>query len=247
MQKILITGMNGTVAPALAAGAPKNTVEIFSWDRAAVPPEDHERGTQFLSTLQPDGIIHCAMGPPDWADWLAKQSSAQRIRYLYVSSVSVFSNQCRGPFTIHSKPDAEDDYGRYKAECEHRVATENSDAIIARLGWQIGSAPGSNNMIDFFTTRQREEGVVHASQHWRPSCCFLEDTAQALWALYRDPTAKGIYQLEGNPGLSFYDIAKKLNRLHKNAWHINAIEEPDWDNRMEDTRIEVTPITKHLG
>ena len=238
--------MNGTVAPILAAVAQKHEAQILAWDREATPPEDLSCGEKFLTEQSPDGIIHCAMGSPDWAAWLAEQSKARGLRHIYVSSVSVFSNQFRGPFTIRSEADADDDYGRYKAECEQRVATANSEAVLARLGWQIGSAAGSNNMVDFLTARQREDGVIHASEKWTPSCCFLEDTAAGLWELYANPTAQRLYQLEGNPGLSFYEIAKRLNRIHKNAWHINATEDPDWDNRMEDDRIHINPITARL-
>lgn len=56
-----------------------------------------------------------------------------------------------------------------------------------------------------------------------------------------------MYHLDGNPGLSFNDIAHGLKSRQQREWTIVATNEPVFDNRMRDERIEITPITVRLG
>lgn len=80
----------------------------------------------------------------------------------------VFTDDAVGPFTPESVPDAREGYGFEKYTAEQQIRQANPDAVIARLGWQIGAAPGSNNMIDFLA----KQDVVRASEKWFPACSF---------------------------------------------------------------------------
>jgi dTDP-4-dehydrorhamnose reductase len=154
--------------------------------------------------------------------------------------VSVFNGALPGPFSVERPADATDDYGRYKTECEHRVRAAHPEALIARLGWQIGDSPGSNNMVDFLCRTMLDKGQIEASDCWLPSCSFLEDTAAALHTLMLEFPA-GLYQLEGNPGLSFFEIATRLNRLLGNDWSVSPTGQPAGDLRMIDHRCSIKP------
>jgi len=243
--KFIITGMNGTVAPALASHLISKGHRIIAWDRNQVPVDDPEAYEAFIREQHPAWIIHMAMGSPDWAAGMARICKQEGIKFLYTGSVSAFDGGKSGPFPYDHALDATDDYGKYKAECERKVMAANPDAIIARLGWQIGDAPGSNNMIDFFTRTQAEKGKIEASTGWIPSCAFLVDTVEALHELIIKFPA-GIYQLEGNPGFNFYQIALGLNTLHGNKWMIVKKDEPARDNRMLEDRIKLAMLDKRI-
>jgi hypothetical protein len=72
-----------------------------------------------------------------------------------------------------------------------------------------------------------------------------------LWALaHRDP---GLYQIEGNPGLSFADIATKLRSEYGNRpWTIERTEDfvytqgvytqGVYTQRMVDNRLDMPPL-----
>lgn len=237
--------MNGTVAPAVARRLQADNHVVNAWDRTAVPVDALAQHEAFIDGVKPDWVFHMAMGSPDWAANMAAICHKRGIRFLFTGSVSVFDGQKSGPFARSHVPDATDDYGRYKAECERKVRDANPDAIIARLGWQIGDAAGSNNMIDFLTKQQKEKGHVEAGNGWIPSCAFLTDTADAIYTLIQKFPG-GLYQLEGNPGWHFYKIVSCLNKLHGNLWRVVEKDEPHRDNRMLEDRIIMGTLDKHF-
>ncbi len=243
-ESVLITGLNGTVAPVVARALRGEGYAAAGWDRSAVPETNLQRSAQFLEKQQPGRIYHLGMGPPDWAALMAEWCRKNNRPFLFTSSVSVFAGSSERPYTASDTPDATDEYGVYKHACERAIMQANPDALIARLGWQIGDQPGSNNMFDYFE-RSASAGILELSTNWYPACSFLEDTATALLELeFRGE--RGLFHLDGNPGLSIFDIGKRIAELHGNRWQVRASGEPEFSNLMRDDRITVAPITARL-
>lgn len=243
--KAILTGMNGTVAPALAKRLRKEGIDVVAWDRSKVLVDDEAHVRSFIQQQKPDWLCHMAMGSPVWAATMADECRKSGIKFLFTGTCSVFDGSKPGPFPLDMEPNATDDYGRYKADCERQIRAANPDAIIARLGWQIGDAPGSNNMIDFFYRMAKEKGQVEVSSGIIHSNAFLEDTADALYRL-QSSHAPGLYQLEGNPGLTLYEIALRLHAKHQFPFLIKAKEEPRRDIRMVNDKIKMGQLTDHL-
>jgi dTDP-4-dehydrorhamnose reductase len=243
--KAIVTGMNGTVAPVLGNILRARGISVIPWNRATTPIDDPVRVESFIVEQQPEWFFHIGMGSPLWAQGIAETCRDRGIKMLFTSSVSVFSESAKGPFAPDTVPDGQDDYARYKVECEQRVRAANADAIIARLGWQIGERPGSNNMVDYLYRTMTEKGQVEASATWLVSCAFIQDTADALYRLMRDHDG-GLYHLEGNPGWTFHEVVSALNDAHGRSWNIVSVEGPPRDNRMVDDRIRVRPIQERL-
>lgn len=244
--KTLITGMNGTVAPALAAELRKHNHSITAWDRAAIPTDDLAAARAFIHTERPDVFCHIATGSPDWAAHVARVCAEAGIKFLFTSSVSVYANAQIGPFTVDMVPEPDDDYGRYKLTCEQRIRAANADAIIVRLGWQIGKGRGGNQMVDYLYRTAEQEGRIRASAAQFPACSFLADTAAALHYLLQH-AQPGLYHLDANPSLSFYEIAAALNRFFGEPWLVEPGSEPVLNNRMVDERVAVRPLTATLS
>lgn len=243
--RVILTGLSGTVAPVVARELQARGDAVVPWKRSEVSIEDRAAMRAFLERVRPDWFLHIAMGPPQWAEAVAGLCHEQGVKFLFTSTVSVFSEDGTGPHTVNDEPTATDDYGRYKIECERRVRGVNPSAVIARIGWQIGDVPGSNTMTDFLDRTQRERGCVEASTVWMPSCSFLADTAEALVALMERPS-EGLFHLNGNPGFTFFEIASALSALHGNAWRIVPSESPRRDDRLIDERIAVRSILDRL-
>jgi dTDP-4-dehydrorhamnose reductase len=243
--KIIITGMNGTVAPVLAQAWTAAGATVVPWDRAIHPTEPEQAVRFFIESERPDGFCHLAMGSPDWAATAAHTCADLGIPFLFTSTVSVYAAAQVGPFTVDDAPQPDDDYGRYKLDCENRILAAYPNAHIARIGWQIGTAPGGNQMIDYLDRQFREQGVIEASSRWFPGCSFLADTADALIRTLDLPP--GRYHLDGNPGLHFYDIAAGLNRLLGTPWKVVPVEGHTQNHRMLDPRIPVRPLTERIG
>lgn len=243
--KALVTGLNGTVAPVLARVLADEGHTVVGWDRAVIPTDDPEAARAFLGREQPDAVFHLATGSPDWAALVAGLSAESDIAFLFTSSVSVFAASQRGPHTVEATPTPEDDYGRYKLACEQVVRAAHPGAHVVRIGWQIGTRRGGNQMVDHLEQTHAREGRIAASTAWVQACSFLEDTTEALVYILRSLPG-GLYHLDGNPGLSFYEIATALNAWLGHRWKVEPTESPALNNRMIDPRVPVRPITERL-
>ncbi len=255
--KALITGARGTVGRALTRALEAAGHTTSAWDRARVPIDDYHAMESFVRAEAPDVVYHLAIASQptgrdgeawlvnyEWSSELAWVTRVLGVRMVFASTAMVFSNDAKGPFTIDSQPDASDGYGYEKRRAEERVRYQNPEAIIARLGWQIGEAAGSNNMIDFLVNQNRDHGRVRASVKWYPATSFLGDTADALIRLAELPAS--VYMLDSNRSWTFYEIAHALNRCHGNPWRIEPSEDFVYDQRMQDSRVVLPPLSDHL-
>jgi dTDP-4-dehydrorhamnose reductase len=257
--KVLITGLRGTVGRALGEHLRACGDMVVGWDRAQVPIDQYHVMEDFVRREQPDALVHLAIaaqpsGRPDeswlvnyeWASELAWICRVLGVRFLFTSTAMVFSDGARGPFTLESHPDAEAGYGREKRLAEQRVLSQNPQARVVRLGWQIGDAPGSNNMLEHLERAARKDGVVRASRRWLPATSFLQDTAAALRRLVDAAEARGLYMIDANARWSFFEIARALSRRHGDRWCVEPTDDFVYDQRMLDPRCGVPPLEARL-
>ncbi|MEM8859760.1 MAG: sugar nucleotide-binding protein [Chloroflexota bacterium] len=244
--KILITGMNGTVAPVLAKTLISSGYAISSWNRSQVPIDDTAQIENFIATEQPDIFFHVATGPAEWAEKVAQVCAQQNIKFLFTSSVSVYSNTQQGPFSVDIEPVPNDDYGRYKLECERRVMGVNPSAWLVRLGWQIGTTMAGNHMVAHLEQAYQQDGSVEASTQWYPGCSFLEDTAAGIKAIVENQPA-GVYHLGGNPGLTYFEIVTHLKETLERPWEVRPTTAFVYNNRLVDGRFQSNSISDRFN
>ena len=94
----------------------------------------------------------------------------------------------------------------------------------------------------YFSQQAAESGRLQVSSRWYPSCSWLEDTAQVLGDLLLNHLA-GIYHVEGNDGLSLYEIARQLVARENKGWQVEEVSDFVFDNRMTDSRLEVPNLS----
>ncbi len=246
--RLLVTGLNGTLAPKFAVAARERGWTVIGWDRATVPPQDARAGAQWLETCQPDAIAHLAMGDPGWAAALAGAAAARGIPMVYTSSAMVFHHDPDGPHAAGDLRTAQDDYGRYKIACEDAVSAANPAASVVRIGWQIDADARGNNMLAQLDEWQRREGRVAASTVWRPACSFMDDTAQALLDLIEHP-APGIVHLDSNAeeGHSFDAIVAALKqRFGRRDWVLHVHPDYRHDQRLAGGAARLPALSARL-
>lgn len=261
--KVLVTGSNGTVGVVLCALLRERGDEVVGWDRRVAAPADRGAVERYLEEHSPDAVVHLAVASSptgvssegrlvsvEWSEQLGEWCGANGRRFVFSSTVMVFTDKAVGPFTLESEPDAAEGYGGEKAEAERRVVAANEEAVVARLGWQIGSSPGSNNMVDYLDQKQSSDGVVRASRLFRVATAFLEDTAAGLrWLVDRaGGEARGVYMLEGNrAGHSFFEIARAVSEeRHGGRYVVEADESFAQDQRMLDDRVPMGQVVDRL-
>ena len=257
--KALVTGASGVVGRAVVAELGQRGVGVSAWDRQAAPVTDRDAGRRLLDSLAPDLLAHLAVPSKptglehegrvvtcDWTAWLAEECASRGVRMLFTSTAMVFTNHAIGPFTVDSEPDETEGYGGEKREAERLVARANRSAVIARLGWQIGSGRGGNQMVEHLAATHEREGSVGASTRWLPACSLLEDTAAALVGLLLDNSAEGLYLIDSNRGLNYFEIATALNARHGDHWCVQPNEDFVYDQRMIDPRAGMPSLAERL-
>jgi len=255
--KILITGINGTIGSQLKKYLESNGHDVIGWNRNEIPIDNYSVMLNYVNSVQPDVIYHLAIASKptgkeneswlvnyEWTSELAWITKILNIKFIFVSSAMVFSDFSVGPFTIYSEPDAQSGYGYEKRMAEKRAVYQNSNSVILRLGWQIGTEPDSNNMIDFIEREIKEKGEIKASTKWFPACSFLIDTISVL-----DKSREyypGIYQVDSNKKWTFFEIVSALNLVHGNHWKVVPTEDFIYDQRLIDDRIHIKSLNSHL-
>jgi dTDP-4-dehydrorhamnose reductase len=255
--KVIITGAHGTVGSTLSEHLTSQGHQVVAWDRAVVPIDRYQPMEVFVRQERPDVVFHLAIASRstgvaneswlvnyEWTSELAWVTRELGVRFVFTSSVMVFSDNAKGPFTVDSEPDAKQGYGYEKHMAEQRVFHQNPDAIVARLGWQIGEKAGSNNMIDFFEKKAATGEDIAASHKWYPACSFVRDTAAALtWLASAEP---GLYLIDSNIRWNFHEIASALNEKHGRHWTIVANDSFEFDQRMVDPRVPIPSLQASL-
>ncbi len=236
--QLLITGLNGTLAPHLARAAQAAGHTVLGWDRRQVPPENLPACRAWLDLATPDAIAHLGFGAEAWAGLLARWAGEHGAPFVFTSTAMVFDHVPDGPHRVEDARNARDDYGQYKIRCEDAVREANPQACMARIGWQIdagddGAAQG-NNMLAALDAEQARDGRIRASTAWVPACSFMPDTAAALLRLI-ETRAQGTVHLDSNAddALSFLALAQQLKRrFAREHWQIEAHAEYVHDQRL---------------
>lgn len=239
--KAIITGMNGTVAPFIYEELISKNIEVVIWDRTKIDISSQESVHQFIQEQQPDIFFHIATGPLEWVEYIVHSTQQLGIKLLFTSTVSVFSDKGTGPYNISSIPNSEDDYGKYKIQCEKTIEKFHKNAVIIRLGWQIEANARPNNMFESLSKKQAAKGYIEASSRWYPSCSFLTDTAKTVVysALNFSP---GIYMANSNQKYSFFEIVNRLKDKYQTDWIIKETTHPERDDRMIDERVAISEL-----
>lgn len=242
--KVIITGANGTLAPYIIKVLEKEDVDVTVWDRDIIPIDHQKKIDAFIDMVKPDYFLHIATGPLDWVKEIVRTVKRHHIPLLFTSTVSVFSDDQSGPFSVESKPLAESDYGLYKQACEDHITREYGGySIILRIGWQIALEPEKNNMLAYLVN----EHNVDASTAFIPATSFMHESAKVIAELLEDFTP-GLVQFDQNINdWSFYEIAMKLKELFNLDIEINKVDEPVINSRMDNTGVKEKSLEETMS
>jgi dTDP-4-dehydrorhamnose reductase len=248
--KLLITGLNGTVAPWVRREAETRGWDVVGWDRGAVDPANETAALTFLRAEAPDAIVHLAMGSESWAGQLAGFARLHGAPLVFVSTAMVFDASSGGPHRPRDLRTAKDEYGQYKIRCEDAVLTACPSATVARIGWQIAPDGVGNNMLRHLDEQHARDGRIRASSAWRPACSFMSDTAAALCDLVQEGTG-GPVHLDSNAldALTFDQLVQLLRKKFERDWVVEVTQDYVHDQRLvnESDGSMLPALSVHLG
>jgi dTDP-4-dehydrorhamnose reductase len=244
--RILLTGINGTVAPKFALLAEASDHEVVAWNRAETDPQDPGAVASFVDAESPDAIVHMAFGAESWAAQLASEATRRDIPFVFTSTTMVFDEHPDGPYTISSPRTSTNDYGLYKIRCEDAIWAANPGAMIARLGYQIDPDGIGNNMVAHADAHQEKVGFVRASSVWIPACAFMLDTSAAILDLLTWPE-RGLHHLDSNAqeARNYFEVITSLAAHLGRDWVVEPTEFPRHDQRLIDST-RIAPLSSRL-
>jgi dTDP-4-dehydrorhamnose reductase len=256
--KALITGANGTLGKVLSKYLQAQKFDVVAWDRQVTPIDNYQVMEDFVRSIHPDMLFHLATSSQptgrenedwlvnyEWTSELAWICRQLNVRFIFTSSIMVFTDDAKGPFTRSSIPDAKAGYGYEKWRAEQRTLQQNPNAVVARIGWQIGESIGGNHMLDYLERQMLENGEIRASTKWYPACSFLEDTAATLPLLAQG--TEGLYLVDSNTSWTFYEIVSALNTAQGNRWKVIPTEDFIYEQRMIDERVGIPNLKTRLA
>lgn len=246
--KLLVTGLNGTLAPVVADCARARGHTIVGWDRSRIDPGDVAAAQSWLESQVPAAIAHLALGGVEWSAWLARYAWDHALPFVFTSTAMVFHHEPDGPHRVDDRRNARDDYGLYKIQCEDAVLAAHAHATVLRLGWQIDPDRAGNNMLPALDAWQRRDGCVAASRAWRPACSFMADTAEAIVDLL-ERALPGVQHFDSNArdAHSFFEIAEALRTQYARCdWVVQEHDEYRHDQRLVGGDLVAPPISQRL-
>lgn len=256
--KILITGSHGTVGKAMLSYLQEQKIEVVCWDRKKASPFHYHEMKSYLEEIKPDALFHFAIASQgtgvenegwkinyDWTSELAWLTKELGIKFLFTSTVMVFGDFAKGPFTLASLPDAKEGYGLQKLKAEERAFAQNPNSYVVRLGWQIAHEFSGNNMLAYLEHEQKEKSHIKASKHWYPACSFVDDTVKEIYriAFKEEP---GLYMIDSNDKYSFFELVQELKNIHKRRWTIKEDSSFLYEQRMSDPRTKIKKLSERL-
>ncbi|MGN1356646.1 MAG: sugar nucleotide-binding protein [Succinivibrionaceae bacterium] len=248
VKRLLITGLHGTIGPKVAELAKSQGWDVVTWPRNVVDPENISEANLFLFRMNLSGIVHLGLGSERWASLMAHFAQVNDIPFVFSSTVMVFSDRRKGPFTIRDIPDSNDSYGQYKLRCEQAIRNASLKSCILRLGWQIDEDGQGNNMVHYLDEQQKSSGKVSCSDLWIPACTYLSDTADTIMKCINERWY-GLFHVDGNAkdGYSYAKIVTLLKHKLNRDWVVSVNHDYVHDQRIKDDYLPVKSISSHLG
>jgi dTDP-4-dehydrorhamnose reductase len=236
MARILITGVSGLLGINLAMEAMREH-EVIGVDRGklkSVPFQVlkmdllHRNAIDsVLDSAQPNWLINCAALAnlekceeyPDQAKILntdlprelASTCANRNIRFVHLSTDSVFDGTKEGIYTEEDEPSPPGVYSKTKLDGEGAVMDANQNAIIARVNFYGWSLSGKRSLGEFFVNNLSEGKNVNGFTDVIFCPMWVNHLAQTLIAMLKKDLS-GLYHVVGAQAMSKYQFGVEVAR-----------------------------------
>jgi len=234
--KLLITGVSGLLGINLAMES-MGEHEIIGVDRGTLKSApfqiiqaDLTRGNvidPIIDLTRPDWLINCAAlanlekceeDPvqakklnTDLPGELAVACAKGNIRFIHISTDSVFDGTKEGFYTEEDETNPPGIYSQTKLNGERAVQEANPQAIVARVnfyGWSLG---GQRSLGEFFVNNLKEGKPVNGFTDVIFCPILVNNTARLLLGMLQQKMS-GLYHVVGGKPMSKYQFGVEVAR-----------------------------------
>lgn len=256
-QMILITGANGQLGTELRKLFDGKNMAYVAAGSKELDITDESAVHQFISTLQPTHIYHCAAYTAvDAAEEegeelnqlvnvtgtknIAKAAEAVGAELVYISTDYVFDGTSEGEYSVDAPTNPKNEYGRAKLAGEQAVQAISSKYYIVRTSWVFGEF-GKNFVFTMQRLAQTHPRLsVVSDQIGRPT--WTRTLAEFMVHLTATHQEYGIYQLSNDGQCSWYEFAKEI--LKDETVEISPVTSEEYPQKAYRPRYSIMDLTK---
>lgn len=236
MARIVITGASGLLGINLAMEAMRDH-QVFGMDRGKLRSAPfpvfntnllrRDAIDSVLDKTQPDWLINCAalanleeceeqpelsrVLNVDLPGLLAKICAARGIRFVHISTDSVFDGEKTEPYTEDDLPNPRGIYTQTKLDGENVTFSENPKAIIARVNMYGWSLSNRRSLGEFFVNNLSAGKNVNGFTDVVFCPMLVNVTARLLLELLQK-NLTGLYHVVGAQAMNKYKFGLEIAR-----------------------------------
>ncbi|MRH41299.1 dTDP-4-dehydrorhamnose reductase [Aquibacillus halophilus] len=242
--KILVTGYTGQLGYDVVEEGLKHGLDMHGTGRNNLDITNEKEVNQYVETLYPDAIIHCAaFTAVDKAEddkdtcWdvnvngtkhLVNAAKAIGAKFIYISTDYVFEGKGIVPYSEIDQTDPIGYYGLTKFEGEKVVQETLDNWFIVRISWVFGI--NGNNFVKTMLrlAETRDELNVVGDQYGSPTYTF--DLAKLLIDMIQ--TQKyGVYHVSNEGYCTWADFAKEIFKQSNKMVTVHPITTEEYPTR----------------
>ena len=237
MTRILIPGASGLLGINLAMEAMREH-EVIGIDRGKLKSAPFQVFStnmlnraainSLLDRIQPDWLINCAalanleeceQNPElatvlnvDLPAQLASACAERGIRFVHISTDSVFDGEKEDAYTEEDTPNPLSLYSQTKLKGEHATFVEDPNAIVARVNMFGWSLPGRRSLGEFFVNNLSEGKNVNGFTDVFFCPMLVNSTARLLLEML-EKNLSGLYHVVGAQAMNKYQFGREIARM----------------------------------
>lgn len=237
--KILVTGANGQLGSELRVLSLSNFnfiwifTDINEFDLTDIKNIDYK-----ISKINPDIIINCAAYTNvdkaefeenlatvinfNAVDSLSKWSSANKSKFIHISTDYVFDGTSSVPLTEEAKTSPINMYGKTKLKGEKACLYNDPNCIVIRTSW-VYSIYGKN-FVKTISSLMSQKNCLDIIDDQIGSPTYAKDLAETIINIinYKD-WISGLYHYSNEGEVSWFDFAKSIKKYHGFSTRLNRI------------------------
>ena len=161
---------------------------------------------------------------------IARLAAQRGARFIHLSTDCVFSGD-KGMYTEFDKPDADDDYGRSKAQGENELG----EALVIRtsaIGREIRHFHG---LVEWLLRQPSGQVPGFSNAYWSglPTVTFARLVGELIETA---PSLTGTYHLASNR-INKFELLQWINEALGSPWSILPVAEPALDRSLDGSRL----------